>query len=114
MKITAFCLFHGLKTKEDIQLVFENYPFEYFYSLQAEIYLKVKKYSDKRVKVIKDALGLLTPKQLEAIKLLYYSKIPNQTRKDVAKKLGISVASLEDRLKGAFTKLKKYVYAHKG
>lgn len=110
LKITAFCVFHNMKTKDEIHAVFENYPFEEFASHQSQIYLKIRKHTDPRLFKIKEALKTLSKKQFEAIQLVYYKNRKGMTKVDIAKRLGISIDSLKDRLNAAYTKIWKELH----
>lgn len=60
---------------------------------------------EKQVQMLRQAFKKLTKKQKEVIRLIYWE---NRTQEDTAKELGISRASVQDRLDGAIKKLKKY------
>lgn len=57
-------------------------------------------------KKLHDAESHLTQAQAEVIRLCFYQ---NMTQEAAAKKLGLSRASVQDRLNGALKKLKKYI-----
>lgn len=61
---------------------------------------------EKQLQMLRQAFKKLTKKQKEVIKLIYWK---NLTQEDTAKKLGISRASVQNRLDGALKKLKKYM-----
>lgn len=53
---------------------------------------------------IKEALGVLSPKQKEAVRLCYMDMLPVR---DAAASLGISLDSMQSRLNGAVRKMQK-------
>jgi RNA polymerase sigma factor (sigma-70 family) len=57
-------------------------------------------------KKLADAMTRLTQAQSEVIQLCFYQ---NMTQEAAAKKLGLSRASVQDRLNGALKKLRKYM-----
>ena len=60
----------------------------------------------KQYQKLHQALKFLTEKQREVIKLTFWE---NMTQDQIAEKLGISRASVQDRLDGAKKKLRKYM-----
>jgi len=108
-RAALFLISKGITDEESIKTLLPTIPYQEYKSYEASAYYAIDSSLPPKARIFKEFLACLTPAQKKAVQLLYLKNDEGLSQKQVAKRLGISIDSLADRLSGVKKKLyKKY------
>lgn len=104
----ATIMLHGLEDEKVMKKFWPRYTASRFIRNKNKVYAVINRKMHKYLKRFNKFWNLLTDAQVEAINLeWFHSETEKPTQADNAKKLGISIASYQERLELAYKKLEK-------
>lgn len=105
LTLTAYLVIKGLVAQDVVACFAPALTYKQFHKLQAKIHREVELTLPPLFKDFLAYLSSLTDRQREALTLYHFENDERRSKKDIAKKLHISVDALKDRLEAAHRKL---------
>jgi predicted DNA-binding protein (UPF0251 family) len=105
LKAVAYLTCRGITKESELEMILPALSYPRFHRLQARVYREVEATFPEWMKQWNRVWRSLTPPQQEAIRWTEFENSEGWTQFEIARQLGISLASLKDRLHLAYQKI---------